>query len=81
MITMNQPNWRHSIGGIILEASNWRHEDHTQTQNDVVLKSCILKVQHYRKMKKTIVRDASMLEHLRDLCDNMIRYVIGKLDS
>ena len=64
--------WRHQIGGIA---------DHTRTQNHVVLKSCILMVQHYRKMKKAIVRDACMLEHSRDLCDNMIRYVLGKLDS
>ena len=62
--------WRHQIGGIA---------DHTQTQSDVVLKSSILMVQYYRKMKKTIVRDASMLEHLRDLCDNMIQDVLWEL--
>ena len=62
-----------------MEALFWRHAYHTQTQNDVVLKSCILMVQHYRKMKKTIVRDASMLEHLRDLCDNMMEDVLWEL--
>ena len=55
--------------------------DHTQTQNDVFQKLCILMVQHYCKMNKTIARDVSMLENLRDLCDNMIRYVLSKLDS
>ena len=37
-------------------------------------------VQHYRKTSKTIARDAGMLEHLRDLCDNMMEDVLGKLD-
>ena len=62
-----------------MEASNWRHAYHTQTQNDVVLKSSILMIQHYRKTSKTILRDASMLEHLRDLCDHMIQDVLWEL--
>lgn len=53
--------------------------DHAQTQNDVFLKSCILMVQHYRKTSKTIARDAGMLEHLRDLCDNMMEDVLWEL--
>ena len=80
-ISMNNQISRYQFRGIVLGVSNSGYRSSHPDPKWCFLKSCILIVQHYCKMKKTIARDACMLEHLRDLCDNMIRYVLGKLDS